>query len=229
MSEPLTPEQLRELTAMDSATVANAVERFKVRGSTEGYMGMDIRCQFPEFGVMAGYAVTATVDSTTPGRPMPPGEGHMRLFEAVAASPNPVVVVLKDVSTRPSHSCLFGDVVAAVFHRLGVVGVVADGGVRDLEHVRPYRLQVFAPGIVVAHGTHTILEVNVPVTMSGVPIQPGDLLHGDANGVQSIPPEIADRVHAECKQVIAAETGLKDFAASPEFELAGLRKRMLGK
>ena len=228
MSKLLTPGQLRELLLMDSATVANAVERFKVRGSTEGYMGMDIRCQFPEFDVMAGYAVTATIDSTTPGRSMPPGEGHLRLFEAVAASPNPVVVVLKDVSTRPSHSCLFGDVVASVFHRLGAVGVVADGGVRDLEHVRPYCLQVFAPGIVVAHGTHTILEVNIPVTLSGVPIQPGDLLHGDANGVLSIPFKIAERVHAECKKIIDAETGLKNFAASPEFTLEGLRKRMLG-
>ena len=71
-----------------------------------------------------------------------------------------------------------------------------------------------------------ILDVNVPVTMSGVAIKPGDLLHGDANGVLTIPLEIAGRVHAECMKVIEAESRAKVFAASPEFTLEGLRKRL---
>ena len=228
MTNRLTKEQIHELRTVDSATVANAIEKFHVRDPIEGDMGMDIRCQFPEFGVMVGYAVTATVDSTTSGRPLPPGEGHMRLFEAVASSPKPAVVILKDRSQRPSHSCLFGDVVAAVIHRLGAVGVVADGGVRDLEGIKPYGLQVFAPGIVVAHGTHTILDVNVPISLSGIPIRPGDLLHGDANGVTTVPLEIADQVYAKCLEVREGEKRIKDFAHSRAFSLEKLRERLLG-
>ena len=61
MEKMLTPEQLQELQSIDSATLANAIERFKVRDAVEGYVGMEIRCQFPDLGVMVGYGVTAVV------------------------------------------------------------------------------------------------------------------------------------------------------------------------
>ena len=71
MEKMLTPEQIQELQSIDSATLANAIEGFKVRDAVEGYVGMDIRCQFPDLGVMVGYAVTAVVDGTSPGPPAP--------------------------------------------------------------------------------------------------------------------------------------------------------------
>ena len=228
MEKMLSPEQLQELQSIDSGTVANAIERFKVRDVVEGYVGMDIRCQFPDLGVMVGYAVTAVVDGTSPGRPPPPGEGHMRLFEALQAAPKPAVVVLEDRSPRTSHSCLFGDVFSSIAHRLGAVGVVTNGGVRDLEGIRPLGFHVFTGGLVVAHGSYTVLEVNVPVTLSGVAIQPGELLHGDANGVITVPSEIADRVYEQSLKVHEAETSVRDFAQSPDFSLEKLRSKLLG-
>ncbi len=228
MEKMLTPEQLQELQSIDSATLANAIEGFKVRDVVEGYVGTDIRCQFPDLGVMVGYAVTAVVDGTSPGRPPPPGEGHMQLFEALQAAPKPAVVVLEDRSPRTSHSCLFGDVFASIAHRLGAVGVVTNGGVRDLEGIRPLGFHVFAGGLVVAHGSYTVLEVNVPLTLSGVAIQPGELLHGDANGVITVPSEIADRVYEQSLKVHEAETSVRDFARSPEFSLEKLRAKLLG-
>ena len=228
MEKMLTPEQIQELQSIDSATLANAIERFKVRDAVEGYVGMDIRCQFQDLGVMVGYAVTAVVDGTSPGRPLPPGEGHMRLLEALEAAPKPAVVVLEDRSPRTSHSCLFGDVLSSIGHRLGAVGVVTNGGVRDLEGIRPLGFHVFAGGLVVSHGSYTVLEVNVPVTLSGVAIRPGELLHGDANGILTIPPGIADRVYAESLKVREAETSIREFAQSPDFSLEKLRPRLLG-
>ena len=228
MEKMLTPEQIQELQSIDSATLANAIERFKVRDAVEGYVGMDIRCQFQDLGVMVGYAVTAVVDGTSPGRPLPPGEGHMRLLEALEAAPKPAVVVLEDRSPRTSHSCLFGDVLSSIGHRLGAVGVVTNGGVRDLEGIRPLGFHVFAGGLVVAHGSYTVLEVNVPVTLSGVAIRPGELLHGDANGILTIPPGIADRVYAESLKVREAETSIREFAQSPDFSLEKLHPRLLG-
>ena len=67
MPLPLTDEQLSALHELDTPTICNAIERFNVRGRVEGFLGMDIRCLLPELGSMVGYAVTATVDSTTPG------------------------------------------------------------------------------------------------------------------------------------------------------------------
>jgi len=224
----LTSEQLSELRAMDSPTVANAIEAFKVRDDTEGFFGMDVACQTPEFGVMLGYAVTATANSMAPGRPRL-REGHLMLFEAIADAPRPSVLVVKDVGPKPSHACFLGDVIATIATRLGGVGIVTDGGVRDLEGVKPLGFHVFAPGFVVAHGTFNILEVGLPVEISGTLIRPGDLLHGDGSGVTTIPLEIADQVYAECLKVRDRETALKDFVRSKEFTVEALRKRLLRK
>lgn len=225
---PLTPEQMQELRAVDSPTVCNAIEAFKARDDTTGFMGMGVRCLTPEFGVMVGYAVTAKADSMTPGRPRR-REGHMKLYDAVAASPKPAVIVVQDVSPKRSHSCHIGDVVATISHRVGAIGIVTDGAARDLGGIRPLGFHVFAAGLVVAHGTFNILEVGIPVEVDGVRVQPGDLIHGDESGVTTIPAEIADRVYAECLKVRERELGLRDYANSRDFSLEGLRARLLGR
>ena len=224
----LSVEQLEELRAVDSPTVANAIEAFKVRDDTQGFMGMDVRCLTPEFGVMVGYAVTATADSMAPGRSRD-RRGHMRLFEAIAASPKPAVLVIHDVGPSRSHACFLGDVIASLSRRLGAIGIVTDGGVRDLDGVRPLGFHVFAAGLVVAHGTFNILDVGIPLEMSGAHVQPGDLIHGDPSGVITVPLEVADKVYEQCQKVREREIGLRDYAHSREFSLEGLRARLLGK
>jgi 4-hydroxy-4-methyl-2-oxoglutarate aldolase len=228
MSTTLTPEQLAELRAMDSPTVANAIEAFKVRDDTQGFLGMDVPCHTPEFGVMLGYAVTATANSMAPARARD-RKGHFRLFEAVAAAPKPSVLVIKDVGPRRTHACFLGDVIATITKRLGAIGIVTDGGVRDLAGVTPLGYHVFAAGFVVAHGTFNIEEVGIPVEISGTTVRPGDLIHGDASGVTTVPLEIADKVYAECLKVREREAGLRDFATARDFTLDALRQRMLGK
>ncbi len=228
MPTTLTPEQLAELRAMDSPTVANAIEAFKVRDDTQGFLGMDVPCHTPEFGVMLGYAVTATANSMAPARTRD-RKGHFRLFEAVAAAPRPSVLVIKDVGPRRTHACFLGDVIATITKRLGAIGIVTDGGVRDLEGVTPLGYHVFAAGFVVAHGTFNIEEVGVPVEISGTVVKPGDLIHGDASGVTTIPLEIADKLYAECLKVREREAALRDFATARDFTLDALRQRMLGK
>jgi regulator of RNase E activity RraA len=228
MPTTLTPEQLAELRAMDSPTVANAIEAFKVRDDTQGFLGMDIPCHTPEFGVMLGYAVTATANSMAPARARD-RKGHFRLFEAVAAAPKPSVLVIKDVGPRRTHACFLGDVIATITKRLGAIGIVTDGGVRDLAGVTPLGYHVFAAGFVVAHGTFNIEEVGIPVEISGTTVRPGDLIHGDASGVTTVPLEIADKVYAECLKVREREAGLRDFATARDFTLDALRQRMLGK
>lgn len=228
MATRLSPEQLAELRSVDSPTVANAIEVFKVRDDSEGFLGMDVKCLTPEFGVMLGYAVTVTADSMTPGRARS-RQGHVRVFEAIAASATPAVLVVKDIGPKRSHACFHGDVLATLSSRLGAVGIVTDGGVRDLDGIRPLGYHVFAAGLVVAHGTFNFIDVGTPVEVSGVRIQPGDLIHGDASGVTTIPAAIADKVYGECLKLREREAALKDFAHSRDFTLDGLRAKLLGR
>ncbi|OGB89793.1 MAG: hypothetical protein A3H39_02425 [candidate division NC10 bacterium RIFCSPLOWO2_02_FULL_66_22] len=227
MGMVLSAEQLEELRSVDSPTVANAIEAFKVRDDTQGFMGMDVRCLTPEFGVMVGYAVTATADSMTPGRARD-RKGHMRLFDAIAAAPKPAILVVQDVGPKRTHACFLGDVIASISHRLGAIGIVTDGGVRDLDGVRPLGFHIFAAGLVVAHGTFNIIDVGIPIEVSGTRVQPGDMIHGDSSGVTTVPLEIADKVYEQCQKVREREIGLRDYAHNRKFTLEGLRAKLLG-
>lgn len=224
MQTPLTDAELDALRQIDTPTIANAIEPFNVRSDTDGFMGWDIRCLFPEMGVMAGYAVTATLDTTTHGR-VHDREARFQLFEAIDASPKPVVLALKDLSSKPKHGCHFGDGLATVSMRLGAIGLVTDGGVRDVDTVREMGFHYFAPGMVPAHGNFGFMEAQVPVRISGVLVNPCDLIHADANGVTTIPTEIARDVIVQAREVLAREKAHRDWVNGDDFSLAKLRER----
>ena len=51
-------EQLEFLKSVDSPTIANAIEPFQLRDRTDGYIGGNIGCLYPDLGVMVGQALT---------------------------------------------------------------------------------------------------------------------------------------------------------------------------
>ena len=222
---PLDSEQIEALRRIDSPTIANAIEAFEARDATEGYASLELRCMFPDLPPVVGYAVTCTADSTSPGKNRP---SHDEAFyRAIENAPKPCIVVMKDAGPNRLRSCHAGDVMASLFHRFGAVAVITDGGVRDLAGVRQRApgLQMFAPGVVVAHGVPTIVEVGMAVSVCGLTVRPGDLLHGDANGLVSIPLAIADKVAAQAEKVWQEEREEVEFIKRPEFTIESLAAR----
>jgi len=222
----LSLEELKALSEIDSPTVSNAIEAFNVRDPTGGYASMELRCLYPDLGAMVGYAITCTADSTSPAPRRPTKESE--LLEAVQAAPKPAIVVIKDIGPNRLRSCHAGDVLCSIFQRLGVIGLVTDGGIRDLSGIRQRvpGFHVFASGLVVSHGIPTFLEIGITVSICGLTIRPGDLLHGDENGLLVIPAEIAGRVAAQAKLVWEKEHNLLDFVRSDAFSLEELKSRM---
>ncbi len=220
----LTPEQMEALRAVDSPTIANAIEAFGARDRTIGYPSADVRCLFPDLPVTLGYAVTCIADSTVPGSPRG-REGLYRLWEAVAAAPKPAVVVIKDVGPEPRRSCHCGDVMANTARALGAIALITDGGVRDLAEVKALGFQFFALGAVVSHGNFGIIDIGMPVNVAGAAICPDDLIHGDANGFVVIPRGSEERVMDEVRRVRERESDYIRWLNSPDFSLDGLKKR----
>ena len=218
----LTSEQLEALRQIDSPTVSNAIERFRVRPRLDGFAGWELRCAFPELGSMVGYAVTCTADSTTEGRK--DDRGLLRLWAAVEAAPKPAVVVIKDIGSDRTRSCHMGEVMATTAKALGAVGCVSDGGLRDVAEVRALGFQYFCPGFVVSHGNPIICDIGPPVTLAGMAIEPGSLLHGDMNGILLVPHALAADVAAEAARVRAAEREVLDFVRSPGLTVERLRR-----
>ncbi len=215
MVAKLSYEQLRALRRIDSPTISNAIETFKVRPRVAGYVGYDVRCIFPDLPPTVGYAVTCTVDSTTEGRQ---GIGFNKLYELLTNSPKPAIVVMQDGGNDRLHSCHAGEVMSTTMKRLGAVGILTDGGLRDVKEVRVLGgFQYFCAGLVVSHGNPICVSVGGEVTISGMRVGMGDLLHGDSNGILHIPDECVDRVAEAAYRIWAQEDETLRRVMSPEF------------
>jgi len=110
------------------------------------------------------------------------------------------------------------------FSRLGAVGAVTDGGIRDLVGMRRRApgFQMFAAGAVPSAGVSIVVEVGLTVSICGLTIRPGELLHGDANGLITVPESIADQVAAEGRRVLEKEQKKVEFIMSDDFSLERL-------
>jgi len=226
MGKLLSPETLDALRAFDTATISNAIEAFKVRDPTDGYASMELRCQFPDLTPIVGYAVTATVNTTSPG-PVRVDRLH-DLLDTLRAAPKPAIVVIQHIGPDRLRSCVAGDLISATYQKLGAVGFVTDGGIRDLSGIRRRvpGFQVFAPGLVPSHGTAATIEVGVTVSICGLTIQPGDLLHGDENGLITVPLDIAESVAEQAQKVFNKEQELFDLLNSSSCTYEALKRRL---
>jgi len=199
-----------------------------VRDAVTGYANLELRCQFPERKPMLAYAITCTADTSTPsdGRP----SGLSKVWDALEAAPGPAVLVIKYVGPDRWRSCFVGDMFCTALQKYGVAGVATDGAIRDRGGIqrKTQDFQVFSAGLVVSHGHSAFLDFNVAVSVCGLTIAPGDLLHGDESGLVSIPLDIAERVGAQAQAVQEAERQYFDFLDGDAFNFAGLRQRMGG-
>jgi 4-hydroxy-4-methyl-2-oxoglutarate aldolase len=214
----LTPEQFDELRAIDSPTIANAIEYFEARPRVSGYCGSNVRCLTPEAGFMLGYAVTCKGDSTTEDKDR---REHSELYRAIyALQPLPAVVVIGD-DGDPSKlhlSCHAGEMMATTMKRVGAVGLVTNGGLRDIREINALGgFHYYGRGLVVAHGRPSIYDVGATVVIDGMEVHPGDLLHGDENGITVIPREIAAEVAAKAREHRDMEQERLKEILGPEF------------
>ena len=220
---PISEKDLAFLRDVDSPTMANAIEPFKVRDRTEGFIGGEVRSLFPEMPPMVGAALTVTM-TNTPG-PTAGRENWWRMYEALSQIPAPSVLTVQDVSGAPSRCALAGEVMATLATRLGAVGMVTDGGLRDVHEVRALGFAYFARYIVVSHGNFDIVDIGTPIVLDGQEVKTGDILHGDANGIVIVPREVLDGLPDAVHEVRTRERATMDFINSPEYTIAAARKR----
>ena len=86
-------------------------------------------------------------------------------------------------------------------------GCVTDGGVRDVRAIRRARFPVFHGGIAPldAKGRGMVAEIDTPIELAGIPVNSGDLVVGDADGVAFVPRECVSEVLGRAFEKVAAE------------------------
>jgi len=229
MNGPLSPDQFKALRGLDACTLANAIETFHERLRNEGFMDHSVRCVFPQFPPMLGYAATITIRGSSPPTADGPYPDRTDWWDYILKMPAPRVVVVQDVATRPGLGSLVGAVHMNILQALDCAGVVTNGAVRDIPAAERAGFHLFAGSISVSHAYVHIVEIGQPVEIAGLKIQSGDLLHGDLHGVQSVPLEIASRIPKVAAQITAEEQALIALCRSPEFSLEKLRAAVKGR
>lgn len=146
-------------------------------------------------GRMVGPAVTV---KTRPG-------DNLMVHKALdIAAPGDIVVV--DAGGDLTNA-LIGELMVAHAQQRGLGGIVIFGAIRDSEEIAEGDFPVFASGV-----THRGPykdgpgEVNVPIAIDGMVIEPGDLICGDADGLLSVPFDQVSEIHAAASKKHEAET-----------------------
>ena len=144
-------------------------------------------------------------------------------LDHVLSIPAPRVLVVEDVDTHPGVGSFVGDVHANILQAIGCVGLVTNGAVRNVEAVRALGFQMFAGNLSVSHAFAHIFDFGGPVHVGQMAVRPGDLLHGDRHGAQTVPIEIAQKVPAVAQRMSGEEREIIELCRSSAFTLERLR------
>ena len=219
--EPLlTQGELEYLRRFDTPTIANALERPALkkthgRSRLEGVMTPRIRSVFPDLGIVNGYAATATIRAS---KPRGQDDSYVRrtdYWKYIDSIPKPTLMVIHDLDAPNPVGSFWGEVNANVHRALGCVGVITDGGVRDLSVVRPLGFHFFSAEVLVSHAYVHLVDFGKPVSVGRVTVKSGDLLQGDEHGVIQVPASVAKQTGEACYDVFKSERALIEFCQTP--------------
>lgn len=209
-----TPAAFEALKGFDTPTITNAVASYPndpkclaIYNAWKGkwYTDQTLKCMYPELGRRIGYVVTAVygpVDHDSKSK-----YSLYDILQAIEAAPKPVILAIKQDFPEEMKGIngLAGGMMMSSFRALGVEGVISDGPSRDLDEVRNFDIQYMLTGVTPGHGDMEIHAVNVPVSICGMDLMPGEIVHMDENGACKFPSGRIDDVLERSKQFSESE------------------------
>lgn len=222
----VTQEQFAALAKLDTPSICNGLEMLDSKYRTQFWTQQPLVCAFPELPAMVGYACTATLRSTQPGKPGK--ENRMKYYEYITTIPAPRVVTIADLDgDRRGFGAFWGEVNSTIHQALGCLGVVTDGGVRDLHAVAP-GFQFLAGRITPSHAFADVVDFGGEVNVAGMVVKSGDLIHADRHGAVMIPAGTIPDLLKAIDLISRREKVILDAAKDPKFDIHMLEKALAG-
>ena len=206
-------ELLEELKKIDTPTVTNVVATYPGRPhclelyhpwNENWYTHNQLQCWYPALGPIAGYAVTCTY-----GLPDPTFKKltWMDVLEAMDKLGKPSILCLqqKFPAEIADKVGLSGGNMTSSMRACGAIGCVTNGPSRDIHEIRPMGFQYLTRGICAGHGPQAVHAVQVPVSISGMDVAPGEIIHMDENGAVKFPADKAEQVLDNARKMLAGE------------------------
>ena len=195
MSKLTVPEMIAALCQFDTPSITNVVATYPTSPlclglynpwSEKWYTDQTLRCMYPALGPRCGHAVTCVFGLPDPGYTR---LSFMDVLDALEAAPKPTVLVLQQAfpAELAGRVGLAGGNMVSAMKALGCVGLISNGPSRDVDEVRPLGFQYMLTGITPGHGAMAVHAVNTPVSVCGMDVAPGELVHMDENGACKFP------------------------------------------
>ncbi|MGX9964901.1 RraA family protein [Roseomonas sp. F4] len=171
---------------------------------------------------MVGYAVTARMTSDQPAPLTQAEKDEIRFgyYRMVGNGPASRIVVMQDVGESPGLGAIWGEVHAAIHRGLGCAGVITNGAVRDLDSLDGFPILVGS--ICLGNGFTQIRGFGEPVTVFGLTVHPGDLIHADRHGAMIVPPEHVAALPGAIEALLANEQAMIHATRAPGFDAEAL-------
>ncbi len=216
--ELIDSELLALLRSVDTPTVCNAIEVAQgKRGFSQFTRGTMVSSD-PEGSALVGFAKTAKIAALEP-----PKENQdiikvrrMNYYRYMSKVDGPAVVVIEDVDYPECIGAYWGEINTKVHKGFGLSGVLTNGVVRDLGDLAE-DFPVVAGSIGPSHGFVHVREIDTPVSVFGIKVSPGDLVHADRHGAVVIPNEVIPILKDAVHKLFASERLILDPAEKTGF------------
>jgi len=213
-------ELFAALAQVDTPTVCNALEVVNGARADSGFTRQTMVAAVAE-AAFVGRARTATIRAVRRVGAPAGVERRMEYFRYITGAGDgdgggsgdagATVVVIEDLDSPPGVGAFWGEVHSAVHAAFGIAGVVTNGAVRDLEQLHP-RLPILAGAITPSHAFVDTEELDTPVTVFGMTVAPGAIVHADRHGAVVIPDAALAELPAAVATVTRREAGILQAA-----------------
>ena len=187
--------QFAFLRSIDTPTVCNLIEIVAPERRGAGYTVSHLHCPFPDLPPMVGFAKTVTIRARDKVSGPSYMQKRMDYLDYVAAAPRPSVVVIEDKDDPPGYGAFWGEVQTNVHKALGCLGTITNGSVRDIPAVAE-GFQMLAGSLSPSHAYVHVVDFGAPVTIHGMAVKSGDLVHADRHGAVVVPAGDIDAMQA---------------------------------
>ncbi len=219
----LTDDLVAALKALDTPTVCNALEIVAPERRAYGYSTKPLVCVRPGLEPVVAFARTATLRAAHPNQ-LSDAHAYARnaYYEYIDAGPKPSVVVIQDLDDEPGYGSFWGEVNSNIHLGLGCEAVITNGSVRDLPDLAD-GFQVLADRVGPSHAHVHIVDFSRPVTVAGMSVSDGDLIHADQHGAVVIPTDVCADIPGAAALIARQERVIINAAQQPGFDIHALR------
>ncbi|MCA1774228.1 MAG: RraA family protein [Paracoccaceae bacterium] len=216
----LDPDLLSLLQAVDTPTVCNAIEVAQGKRGFDAFTRGTMLASDTSRAVV-GFAVTAKIAAIEPPTEDPAviRTRRMAYYRSMAEAPQPSVAVVEDVDFPHAIGAYWGEVNTTIHKGFGLSGALTNGVMRDLGDMAP-DFPVIAGSVGPSHGFVHVREVGTDVTIFGLRVAAGDLVHADRHGALVIPPDVLPLLGEAIIKMQQTERLILDPARAEGFDFA---------